>query len=336
MRIRNWFAILILALLPVGLSGQNRQGAAVISVDAANPGAAISSAMYGIFFEDINFGADGGLYPELVKNRVLRIQRAADRLARDHGGQRERDSMFRRASSRIRTDDPLNATNPHYLRVSVYDPGYGFYNAGFRGMGVERRRRISLLRLCAQQRTEGDPRHDHRRRPGTKSAAESWKDSAANGSNMKRSFAPTPPSSKRALNLFVDGTGTVDLDMVSLFPVDTWKHRPNGLRKDLVQLLSDMHPGVHSLPRRLHRRRPPADDALSLEDHGRRHRRAQDHRQPLERRVRSPARARLFPVVRPRLLRVLPTGRRHRREAAADSELRHGLPVQFERDGEAR
>ena len=60
------------------------------------------------------------------------------------------------------------------------------------------------------------------------------------------------------MNLFVDDPGTVDLDMVSLFPVDTWKHRPNGLRKDLVQLLYDMHPGFHPLPRRLHRRGPAA------------------------------------------------------------------------------
>ena len=50
------------------------------------------------------------------------------------------------------------------------------------------------------------------------------------------------------LNLFVDEEGSLDLDMVSLFPVDTWKHRPNGLRKDLVQLLADMHPGFLRFP----------------------------------------------------------------------------------------
>ena len=71
---RTWFGFLILTLFPVGLSIQGQQNAAVISVDAAHPGAAISPSMFGIFFEDINFGADGGLYPELVKNRSFEFQ----------------------------------------------------------------------------------------------------------------------------------------------------------------------------------------------------------------------------------------------------------------------
>ena len=113
MRIRNWFAIPILALLPVGLSGQNQQGAAVISVDAANPGAAISSSMYGIFFEDINFGADGGLYPELVKNRSFEFQEPLTgwhevlgfskkgRAGAAHGRSAERDQSALSAGARV-------------------------------------------------------------------------------------------------------------------------------------------------------------------------------------------------------------------------------------------
>jgi len=69
MRKKISFAVLLLSLLSVRLSSQEQRNAAVISIDAAHPGAAISPSMFGIFFEDINFGADGGLYPELVKNR---------------------------------------------------------------------------------------------------------------------------------------------------------------------------------------------------------------------------------------------------------------------------
>src|SRR5277367_319708 len=76
MRRRAWFTVLVLTLLPVCLSGQGQRDAAVIAVDAAHPGAAISPTMFGIFFEDINFGADGGLYPELVKNRSFEFQEA--------------------------------------------------------------------------------------------------------------------------------------------------------------------------------------------------------------------------------------------------------------------
>src|SRR5271168_5546957 len=72
------YAVFCLKFLTVGLSGRgeqnDQQNTAVISVDAAHPGAAISPSMFGIFFEDINFAADGGLYPELVKNRSFEFQ----------------------------------------------------------------------------------------------------------------------------------------------------------------------------------------------------------------------------------------------------------------------
>ena len=61
--------ILVLAVMPAGLCGQSSKPPVTIKVDAGHPGAEISPQMFGIFFEDINFGADGGLYPELVKNR---------------------------------------------------------------------------------------------------------------------------------------------------------------------------------------------------------------------------------------------------------------------------
>src|SRR6516164_3085292 len=69
MRLPILLASLSLAAAPFALSAQEHSNPVVINVDAAHPGAAISPQMFGIFFEDINFGADGGLYPELVKNR---------------------------------------------------------------------------------------------------------------------------------------------------------------------------------------------------------------------------------------------------------------------------
>src|SRR6478752_3073537 len=135
MRIRNWFAIPILALLPVGLSGQNQQGAVVISVDAANPGAKISSSMYGIFFEDINFGADGGLYPELVKNRSFEF---SEPLAAWHEIMVVNGKGF--------------DVSKGELLVRTDDSGYGLYNVGFRGMGVKEG---AEYRFSAYVRTNG-------------------------------------------------------------------------------------------------------------------------------------------------------------------------------------
>ena len=246
MRTRNWLAILVLAILPVWLPGQSQQNAAVISVDAANPGAKISPSMYGIFFEDINFGADGGLYPELVKNRSFEFQEPLTGWHEVLGfSKKGLDSP--KGELGLRTEDPLNATNPHYLRARVYEPGYAFYNTGFRGMGVENG---AEYRFSAYLRTTGPKavratitdESGHEIGSGKlEGIGQGWK-------RYETVIRANATVQRARLTLFIDEKGSVDLDMVSLFPVDTWQHRPNGLRKDLVQLLADMHPGFLRFP----------------------------------------------------------------------------------------
>jgi alpha-L-arabinofuranosidase len=246
MRKQNWFAIFVIALIPVCLFSQGQRGATVISVDAAHLGAAISPSMFGIFFEDINFGADGGLYPELVKNRSFEFQ---EPLTGWHeimnfsgkGLERPKGELL------VREEAPLNASNPHYLRVRAYEPGYAFYNTGFRGIGMESG---AEYRFSAYVRSDGpkalrftitDPKGQELGGGKIEAFDGNWK----RYETVIRAKATEPHA---RLNLFVDEEGTLDLDMVSLFPVDTWKQRPNGLRKDLVQLLADMHPGFLRFP----------------------------------------------------------------------------------------
>ncbi len=239
-------ALLSVAVVPLGLFSQQQPGTAVINVDVAHPGAAISPQMFGIFFEDINFGADGGLYPELVKNRSFEFSQP---LAGWHEimAVNAKGIEASKGELDIRTDDPLNASNPHYLRVRVYESGYGFYNTGLRGIGVESG---AEYRFSAYVRADG---------PKILRAAITDESGKEIGSGKLEGFGgkwqhyetviragATEPHAR--LNIFVDGTGQADLDMVSLFPVDTWNHRPNGLRKDLVQLLYDLHPGFIRFP----------------------------------------------------------------------------------------
>ena len=242
----TWFAVFFVALLPVCLSSQGQQDAAVISVDAAHAGAALSPSMFGIFFEDINFGADGGLYPELVKNRSFEFQ---EPLTGWHEvlGFSSKGLDRPKGELDIRTEDPLNQLNPHYLRVRVYEPGYGFRNSGFRGMGVESG---AEYRFSAYVRS-GGPKSiratvtDGSGREVGSGKLEGFDDHWKRYETVIRTNATEQHAQ---LNLFVDGVGHLDLDMVSLFPVDTWKHRQNGLRKDLVRLLSDLHPGFLRFP----------------------------------------------------------------------------------------
>jgi alpha-N-arabinofuranosidase len=242
----KWFAVFFFALLPVCLSSQGQQDAAVISVDAAHAGAALSPSMFGIFFEDINFGADGGLYPELVKNRSFEFQ---EPLTGWHEilGFSSKGFDPPKGELTVHLEDPVNPLNPHYLRVRVYESGYGFRNSGFRGIGVESG---AEYRFSAYVRS-GGPKSiratvtDGSGRELGSAKLEGFDDHWKRYETVIRTNATEPHAQ---LNVFVDGVGNLDLDMVSLFPVDTWKHRPNGLRKDLVQLLSDMHPGFLRFP----------------------------------------------------------------------------------------
>jgi alpha-L-arabinofuranosidase len=241
--------ILALVVIPICLIGQGHQDSAVISVDFAHPGAAISPEMFGVFFEDINFGADGGLYPERVKNRSFEFDKPLmgwhQILTMMEKGTAGENSD--KGEMDVLTENPLHATNPHYLHVRVYQPGYGFYNTGFRGIGVEK---DAEYRFSVYARTRGprsiratltDPNGHEIGSGKLEGFGDHWK-------KYETVIRANATEQHAQLNIFVDEKGSLDLDMISLFPLDTWKNRPNGLRKDLVQLLADMHPGFLRFP----------------------------------------------------------------------------------------
>ena len=233
--------------IPILLAASILPAQTVITVDAAHPGPDIAPTMFGIFFEDINFGADGGLYPELIKNRSFEFD---DPLAGWKVILPYAPSTgigLSPGELAIRTDTPLNANNPHYLHITALEPGYGFYNSGFRGIGVTQ---DAEYRFSAYVRTQGPTAiratitdgHDHEIGSGTLSGFNgSWQ-------RYETVIRTSATESHAQFNIFMDQKGSLDLDMVSLFPVDTWNHRPNGLRRDLVQLLADMHPGFLRFP----------------------------------------------------------------------------------------
>jgi alpha-L-arabinofuranosidase len=252
MRTRPRLAALLLAFSPVSLIGQSQQPT-IISVDAAHPGAAISPSEFGIFFEDINFGADGGLYPELVKNRSFEFSEPLtgwhEVLAIDSTGT---GLVPPKGEVAVHSEDPLNASNPHYLRVRAYNPGYSFYNVGFRGIGIQSG---AEYRFSAYVRTReskyGSPKALRATITDSKGKVIGTGKLEGFDGHWKKyeTVIRADATDQHArINFFVDEPGELDLDMVSLFPVDTWKGRPNGLRKDLVQLLYDMHPGFLRFP----------------------------------------------------------------------------------------
>jgi alpha-L-arabinofuranosidase len=213
-----------------------------IKVQADKPGAKINPSMWGIFFEDINFGADGGLYAELVKNRAFEFP---DSLM----GWIKISPSNARGEISIRDDGPFAPANPHYVRLqSEGTAPFGISNEGFRGMGVR----------------QGDAYHFSAQIRGVTGlpvllvqlygADGSLLDSVPLGefsSHWKKCTAtlhPNDADAKARLALLVEGKGAVDLALVSLFPGKTWKNRPGGLRADMVQMLADLKPGFLRFP----------------------------------------------------------------------------------------
>src|SRR5262245_46270962 len=224
-----------------------------ITVQVDRPGATISPTMFGLFFEDINFGADGGLYPERVKNRSFEFpdpMMGWKRLAR---GESKGTLQIYDAGSRN------NRTNAHYLQIKADSGGgFGVSNEGFRGIGLEQGKEdlFSVLARSASD-TPAGLRVELEDSDGKEPGGAVIHPSGPMNSNAGRIapwktyttvIRPTGTSGKARLNLLVDGPGKIDVDLISLYPKETWKNRPNGLRADLVQLLSEMKPGFLRFP----------------------------------------------------------------------------------------
>jgi len=244
-RVLLLFTVVVSAGMVVAVLAQAPSpGPDVVSVQVSRPGAAISPTMFGVFFEDINFAADGGLYPERIKNRSFEFDEPLAGWARRERGPADGELT-------IRTDRPLSEHNPHYLRLRVHAAGNGFVasNAGFRGIGVEAGAEY-VVSVYARRVGSGP---QALRAAVTGQRGEMLGEASLGGftGEWKRYEAVIRPSKTAAraqFQVLVEQPGDLDLDMVSLFPKETWNNRPGGLRKDLVQLLADLKPGFIRFP----------------------------------------------------------------------------------------
>lgn len=206
-------------------------------------GAPISPTMYGIFFEDINYAADGGLYAELIKNRSFEFPQTFMGW-----------NIF--GNVKVLDDGPFDK-NPHYVRLG--NPGHahkhtGLENEGFFGIGIEKDKEY---RFSVWARTPDGGKAKIRVEltdPDTMGDKQAFtkQDLEIEGKEWKKytltlKAGKTEP--KAHLRIFlVKPEGTVDLEHVSLFPVDTWNGHENGMRNDLAQKLADLKPGVFRFP----------------------------------------------------------------------------------------
>ena len=219
----------------------------VITVDAAKITATIQPTMWGIFFEDINMGADGGLYAELVKNRSFEFNMPLM-------GWKIEGSKVKEGDFLVLSKKAKDSVNPRFLHVNVHDAkdagDMSITNEGFRGMGIKKGVRYDFSVMYSLQKP-GVTLHVELIDSTEKilgSTALTSNDNSEGWHKAEANFTSDATVMKAKMRLWFEGSGAIDLDIISLFPSDTWKGRKGGLRADMVQLLSDMKPGFIRFP----------------------------------------------------------------------------------------
>ena len=216
-----------------------------INVDAANPGIKVSPNLYGIFFEDINHAADGGLYAELISNRSFEDS--------DNAIPTWRTSASNGASitSQLVSKALLNNVQGKALQITVKADKAAtasLINEGFWGINAVQGRTYKLS-LFAKGNYKGGLKARLISADGKTVYAETTVDAAIGKKWNKYTAELTANANdpKAQFELVFDGKGTVTLDVVSLFP-PTFMNRPNGLRPDLAQLLYNIRPKFVRFP----------------------------------------------------------------------------------------
>lgn len=237
---RNLFLQLLLSFFFIAAVAQESK---IISVNADKPLYPVQSTMWGIFFEDINFAADGGVYAELVKNRSFEFFQPLM-------GWKEVRKNKVAGSTLINNRAATNPANPRFAHVS-FDNAEGMYalsNAGFRGMGIKQGMNYHFSVWAGNKSGDVKMRIELVSADGKQIGTATLVPGDGAWSKYNVDFNATATDPKASLNIWFEGKGSIDLDMISLFPDDTWKNRPGGLRADLVQLLADLKPGFLRFP----------------------------------------------------------------------------------------
>lgn len=208
-------------------------------VKAGKSLAKVQPTMWGLFFEDINFAADGGIYAELVKNRSFEFYKPL------MGWKKSGETYV----GQFQVITGKNENNPRFLRLeSPEGKELSFTNEGFRGMGVIAGGNYNFSVWARQPEGAMDLRVELLDSADQLLGQTVIRSFSGDWKKYEARFTCSATTAKAKLRIVSVGKGVLELDMVSLFPEHTWKNRPNGLRADLVQKLADLKPGFLRFP----------------------------------------------------------------------------------------
>ena len=226
--------LLLSTFLAVGLSAQAQ---VLVNVDTHST-KTVSPDLYGIFFEDINNAADGGIYAELIRNRSF-----------EDDNKDIPTWSVRGASHKLVTKGLLNKVQGHALELTFTGKQLQtLTNDGFWGINAVQGRPYKLS-LWIKGKYNGTVKAQLVSADGKTVLAETPVNGKVTGKWQKLTaeMKSAGNDSKAKFQLVFNGKGTVTLDVVSLFP-PTFKNRPNGLRPDLAEMLYNLHPKFVRFP----------------------------------------------------------------------------------------
>lgn len=218
----------------------------VLQPENAKP---ISNLLTGVFFEDINYAADGGLYAELIQNRGFEYQ-LSDKANRDKAWINTYAWTLKGDGTALSIDSiaPVHSNNMHYAVMEIKQRGASLVNSGFDGIVVKKGETYNFSAFIKQLQGKGSievrlasDKEGIIAKARISSNSSSWK-------NIKVSLMATEDAANAHLELQPLYTGTVAFDMVSLFPQKTFKGRKNGLRADLAEVIAGIHPKFVRFP----------------------------------------------------------------------------------------
>lgn len=248
----RFFGIVLLSTLGIFSYAQQTKNAAVSKK--------ISPDLFGLFFEDINYSADGGLYAEQVQNRSFEYSATEQKEWHALSFWEYIAPGFSYGKISIETGSPVHKNNPHYVVLDIEHvgneakysgpiAGVGLKNKGFEGMVVKANEHYNFSVFANGLSAHAVALTISLQTPQGKVLATANMPAISNGwKNYTGKFKATESYDTAQLVLLATSKGKIALDMVSLFPEKTFKHRPNGLRPDLAELLADMQPRFIRFP----------------------------------------------------------------------------------------
>jgi len=210
----------------------------------------ISNMLTGVFFEDLNYAADGGLYAELIQNRDFEYH-LRDKEYNDQNWNSSYAWTLKgdRATMKIDSVSPIHPNNPHYAVLDIPVAGASILNSGFDGITVKKgetydfslsAKLLDTKRMNLEVRLVSD-KLGILAKSNLNITSNNWKTAAL-------SLVSAVDASHAKLEIVMANQGRIAIDMVSLFPKNTFKGRKNGLRSDLAQAIGAIHPRFVRFP----------------------------------------------------------------------------------------